>query len=130
MAFWLLFLCGVAGGVPGGMGMGGGTALIPLLALVCGLPQHTAQGLNLLSFLPMSLIALSVHIRARRVEGAGLLALVPGALLFSALGALLSVCLPAALLRRAFGAFLLVLSLAQGYRLLRGWQEKRAHRAA
>ena len=36
MAFFLFFLCGIAGGVLGGMGMGGGTALIPLLTVLCG----------------------------------------------------------------------------------------------
>ena len=36
MSFYLFFLCGVLGGVLGGMGMGGGTALIPLLTLYLG----------------------------------------------------------------------------------------------
>ena len=49
MAFLLLALCGFAGGLLGGMGMGGGTALIPLLTLA-GVPQAAAQGVNLLSF--------------------------------------------------------------------------------
>ena len=47
MAFLTLFLCGVAGGLLGGMGMGGGTALIPLLTLF-GVPQAAAQGVPLL----------------------------------------------------------------------------------
>ena len=52
MSFYLYFLAGIAGGIPGGMGMGGGTALIPLLVLLCGAEQGVAQGINLLSFLP------------------------------------------------------------------------------
>ena len=66
MAFFLFLLCGVAGGVLGGMGMGGGTALIPLLTVFCGVEQGVAQGVNLLSFLPMSVLALTVHAQWQR----------------------------------------------------------------
>ena len=51
MGFVVLFLIGFAGGVLGGMGMGGGTALIPLLTL-CGVGQAEAQAVNLLAFAP------------------------------------------------------------------------------
>ena len=69
MSFYLLVLCGFAGGVLGGMGMGGGTALIPLLTIFLGLPQTVAQGINLISFLPMSLLALSVHFKNGLLKG-------------------------------------------------------------
>ena len=61
MSFYLFFACGLLGGILGGMGMGGGTALIPLLTLLCGVTQTAAQGVNLLSFFPMAALALSVH---------------------------------------------------------------------
>ena len=54
MSFLVFLVCGVCGGVLGGMGMGGGTLLIPLLTIFCGVEQGIAQGVNLLSFLPMS----------------------------------------------------------------------------
>lgn len=110
MAFLTLFLCGAAGGLLGGMGMGGGTALIPLLTLF-GVDQAVAQGINLLSFLPMAALALSIHAKNGLVKRDGLLFFVLPALLFSVPGALLATCLPSAALERAFGAFLIVLSL-------------------
>ena len=110
MAFYLLFLCGVAGGLFGGMGMGGGTLLIPLLTLFLGIEQGVAQGVNLLSFLPMSLIALGVHAKAGRLEKQGILWIICPALLFSALGAFAAAYLPAAALRKGFGLFLVLLS--------------------
>ena len=118
MAFVILFFCGLAGGVLGGMGMGGGTALIPLLTLV-GVGQAQAQSLNLLSFLPMAALALPVHAKSGLLKGEGLFPLVCSALLFSALGALLAARLPAALLERAFGAFLVALALVRLGRHLR-----------
>lgn len=54
MRFLVCLLAGLAGGVLGGMGMGGGTVLIPILTMLCGVPQHMAQSVNLFSFLPMS----------------------------------------------------------------------------
>ena len=69
--FWqivLFVIIGIAGGVMGGMGMGGGTLLIPLLTLLGGVEQHLAQSINLCAFLPMSVAALIVHIRNKLVD--------------------------------------------------------------
>ena len=111
MSFYLFFLCGVLGGVLGGMGMGGGTALIPLLTLFLGVPQAAAQGVNLISFFPMAALALSVHTKNGLLKKERLLFLVLPALVLSAAAALLAAHLPALLLRRAFGSFLVALSL-------------------
>ena len=112
VSFYLFFLCGVLGGVLGGMGMGGGTALIPLLTLLLGVPQAAAQGVNLLSFFPMAALALTVHAKKRAPQkGGGSSLLVLPALALSAAAALLAAHLPALLLRRAFGSFLVALSL-------------------
>ena len=110
MKILILIAIGLAGGVIGGMGMGGGTALIPLLTLF-GVHQAAAQGIILLSFLPMAALALSIHAKNGLVKRDGLLFFVLPALLFSVPGALLATCLPSAALERAFGAFLIVLSL-------------------
>ncbi len=110
MSFYLLFLCGVAGGLIGGMGMGGGTLLIPLLTLFLGVPQGAAQGVNLLSFLPMSFVALSVHAKNGLLQREGLWQFIVPALLFSALGGLCALVLPAKILRKGFGLFLILLA--------------------
>lgn len=110
MAFFLFFLCGIAGGVLGGMGMGGGTALIPLLTVLCGVEQGVAQGVNLLSFLPMSFIALGVHAQNGLLQKQGLFPLIAPALVFSVLSSLLAAVLPAEILKSGFGVFLVVLS--------------------
>lgn len=113
MAFLVFLLCGLLGGLLGGMGMGGGTVLIPLLTVFCGVEQTAAQGINLLSFLPMSLLALSVHAKNGLLEREGLFWIVVPALLFSALFSLAAAHIEGETLRRAFGVFLAVLSLFQ-----------------
>ncbi len=58
--FWLV-LAGLLSGVIGGMGMGGGTVLIPALTILLSVPQKTAQAINLVAFLPMAIITLIIH---------------------------------------------------------------------
>ena len=60
-------LAGVLGGILGGMGMGGGTILIPLLTIFFNVKQHSAQAANLVSFLPMATISLIIHIKNKFV---------------------------------------------------------------
>ncbi len=109
---WILFfLSGIAGGILGGMGMGGGTLLIPILTVFLAVPQKTAQCINLLSFIPMSVIALYLHVKNGLVEKHNLLyTLLPA--LFLAVGAsFLAVFSPPELLRKLFGGFLIALAL-------------------
>ena len=113
MSFYLYFLAGLAGGVLGGMGMGGGTALIPLLVLLCGTEQGVAQGINLLSFLPMSLVALTVHAKGGLVRPKEALFLALPALFTSVLFSLLSDLVPSALLKTVFGGWLIVMGLVR-----------------
>ena len=56
-------LIGLGSGVLGGMGMGGGTALIPLLTIFTSVHQKTAQAINLISFIPMAVVALFLHVK-------------------------------------------------------------------
>lgn len=106
-------LMGLAGGVLGGMGLGGGSLLIPLLTLFGGMGQREAQCVNLLAFLPSAAAALFVHHKKGRVrwKKAGRLLLfgVPGA----AAGFFLAGAVEEALLRKGFGLFLIALGAWQ-----------------
>ncbi len=115
MRFLLWFSAGVFGGVLGGMGMGGGTVLIPLLTLFCGVPQHMAQSVNLFTFLPMSLLSLRVHAKNGLLDAKGAVWMMVPATLLSALGALFVQGVAPGALRAGFGVFLCLLSLYQFY---------------
>ena len=110
MRFYLYLLLGFLGGIPAGMGMGGGTVTIPLLVLVGGVEQKIAACANLFSFLPMSVFSLRSHAQNGLLQTKGLLWLIIPALLLSALGALLAGAISSALLKKAFGLFLIVLA--------------------
>lgn len=115
MRFIVYLIAGLAGGVLGGMGMGGGTVLIPILTIFCGVEQHLAQSVNLLSFLPMAIFSLKVHFANGLVDTKGILWLIVPAVLLSALGGFFVKELSGRFLRAAFGIFLCLLSLWQAY---------------
>ena len=110
----LVFIAsGIAGGIIGGMGMGGGTLLIPLLTVFGGVEQRLSQGINLIAFIPMSVVALVIHAKNKL--------LLPKYLLTTALPAV-AASVPASLLvrkirnkvlSRSFGVFLALLGVAQ-----------------
>jgi len=109
----VLILIGILGGIISGMGVGGGTLLIPLLTLLIGFSQQNAQGINLVAYLPAAVSALIVYYRAGKVHlRFSLKLLIPGAV-GAAAGAVLALILPGEYLRIIFGVGLLALSLQQ-----------------
>lgn len=91
--------------------MGGGTVLIPALTLAAGVEQHVAQAANLIAFLPMAAISLSVHKKSGLVGLNGVVPLVLSALITSVAGGFLAAALTGASLKKLFGAFLIFLGV-------------------
>ena len=113
MRFLIYLLAGIAGGLLGGMGMGGGTVLIPILTVFCKVPQHLAQSVNLFSFLPMAAVSLPVHARNGLLDARGIWPMAVPAAVLSALGGIFVQNVPGGALRTGFGVFLCLLSLWQ-----------------
>ncbi len=114
-----LILIGLAGGFFGGMGMGGGTLLIPLLTLFLGVEQKLAQGLNLLSFLVMAIFSLYFHFKNGFIRTKHIYIIILSGLVFSFGGAMLVSLVPSVILRRIFGGFLVVLSIFEMLKLFK-----------
>jgi len=113
MNFIYFILFGIVGGIIGGMGMGGGTLLIPLLTLLGGLSQHLAQSLNLLTFIPMAIIALIIHSKNKLVNFKSGLIIIPPAIIGAVVGSILSTNTNENILSLCFGIFLIVLGIWQ-----------------
>ncbi|MBQ0017512.1 MAG: sulfite exporter TauE/SafE family protein [Clostridiales bacterium] len=111
---WLwLILIGIVGGILGGLGMGGGTLLIPLLTIFLGIEQNIAQGINLLAFLPMSLVALFIHFKNKLVDAKISWPIIVLGVLSAIGGSFLANILDPDNLRLYFGIFLIVLGVFQ-----------------
>ena len=113
MGFVWYGIAGVLGGVLGGMGMGGGTLLIPLLSIFYAVSQHTAQAVNLVAFIPMAVVALIIHVKNKLVNFKWVLwAVLPG-VIACIIGCYVARAMSGELLRRCFGGFLVLLSIIQ-----------------
>ena len=109
----IFIIIGIAGGLIGGMGMGGGTLLIPLLTLFTATDQHLAQAVNLIAFIPMSAVALIIHIKNKLVEFRFVPITALPAVTASVLASLLSKRVEGDALGMYFGIFLMCLGVYQ-----------------
>ncbi len=125
MIYFYLALAGIVGGLLGGMGMGGGTLLIPILTFLFDIAQKNAQAINLICFIPMAIIALIIHHKNGLIKTKGLLPLVISAVA-SSIGAVFLVKLVKSDLQtKLFGGFLIFLALSRFYNLFKKSKKKK-----
>lgn len=109
---WLV-IAGIVSGIVGGMGMGGGTLLIPILTIFLGFAQKNAQGINLIAFIPMSLVALIIHMKNKLVDFKVGIPIICSGLVFSVGGSYLASLLNNNILKKIFAVFLLLVGVYQ-----------------
>lgn len=114
MKLVLTAVFGFIAGIVGGMGMGGGTFLIPLLGFL-DYEQHAMQAMNLISFLPMAAAALALHFKNKLVRTKGVWWIIVPAVVFSVPGALLTGVAGPKILKICFGVFFLAVGGVEIY---------------
>ena len=102
----ILSIIGFLSGIISGMGIGGGSLLIPALVLFYGLEQQNAQGINLIVFLPVSIVALITHYKKGNIDFTVSKWIILGGVIGAIGGSLLAVKLEPERLRKYFGFFL------------------------
>ena len=108
MTDWLIpFLCALGAGIISAWGVGGGTLLLLVMTLFLGVDQRTAQGINLLFFLPTAASALLCHSKNGWLDKPTLKYAIPPALAAACIGAWLATAVDVELLRKPFGIYLL-----------------------
>ena len=107
---WKLILAiGLVGGFLSGLlGIGGGTAMVPLLVLLGGLSQRESHATSLAAMILIAAAALVVYGGAGRVDVLSAVALLLGSLIGARQGADLLSKAPERTLKASFGVFLLI----------------------
>ena len=113
MIYFLYVLAGIASGIFGGLGMRGGTLLIPILTIFFNFDQKLSQGINLLSFLVMALFSLYIHHKNGYVGPKNSFYIIIPGVLFSILGAFLMSLTSSKILKIIFGVFLIILAIIE-----------------
>ncbi|MBD5129126.1 MAG: sulfite exporter TauE/SafE family protein [Ruminococcaceae bacterium] len=106
-------LIGFLTGVLASMGLGGGFVLVVWLTLFAETEQRTAQGINVLFFLPIAFVSLIMHLKNGLVNKVLVRKLAVGGLLGAAAGTLVSQVIANDLLRKLFALFLLAFGLKE-----------------
>lgn len=108
---YMYLIAGVISGVIAGMGMGGGTILIPLLVVMLNVDMKVAQITNLLCFIPLAVFALIGLIKNKMVDFKYVFLLGIPAMITSVFASFLSASLPSEELKKYFGIFLIALGV-------------------
>ena len=116
MDILIYVIIGLLSGIISGMGIGGGTVLIPALSIIYGMRQQTIQNINLIYFIPTASIALITHIKQGNIEKKPLLPIILFGLIGAAAGSLIAVRMNSDILRRCFGFFLLVMGFIEFFK--------------
>lgn len=104
-------LAGLFSGILGGMGLGGGGILIIYLSLFTNTKQLTAQGINLLFFIPIGLIALIIYAFKKQIKWKTTLKFASFGLLGSLTGLYTTNFLGGEITGKIFGGLLILLGI-------------------
>lgn len=105
---WLI-ITGIFAGIISGMGIGGGTVLIPALTIFFDIDQKLAQSINLIYFIPTAAMALTNHIKNKRIEKSNLWKLIFFGVIGAIIGSVVANYTSSDTLRKYFGWFLCVM---------------------
>ena len=108
-----LVIVGFLSGIIGGMGMGGGTILIPALVLFAIINPILAHSINLISSIPMTIFALMIHIKNKNVVFKLVIPIALFGVIGAIFGSLVANYISEGVLRKGFGIFLLIIGLIE-----------------
>lgn len=100
-------------GILASLGVGGGMVLIIYLTVFSGFDQISAQGINLIYFLPIALLSVIIHSRNKLVEWKKILPSLITGVIFALAGAALARYIGSSLLRKIFALFILLIGFKE-----------------
>lgn len=100
-------------GVAASLGLGGGMILIIYLTVFCGVTQLSAQGINLIFFIPIAIISLFFHTRNKLVEWKKILPSILFGVVGALIGTYLATFLGSHILTKLFAGFILFVGIRE-----------------
>ena len=106
-------LAGLFSGIIGGMGMGGGAVLIIYLTLFTDTKQLTAQGINLIFFIPIAITAVAIYAFKKQIKWKLIIRVALWGLIGAVAGITVATAFGGEITSKIFGAILLVLGIKE-----------------
>ncbi|MCK9217988.1 MAG: sulfite exporter TauE/SafE family protein [Firmicutes bacterium] len=107
----IVFFIGILTGILSGLGIGGGTILIPSLVFFIKTNQQIAQSVNLIAFIPSSVVALIVHFKNKNIEKNMIKRLIVPGIAATCIGSLLAIKINSDMLKKIFSIFLFCMGI-------------------
>ncbi len=114
---------GVISGIISSLGIGGGTILIFLLISFSEIEQHIAQGVNLIFFIPTSIVSIFINLKNNNIEKRTALIVSIFGIIGAILGARIAVSIDVKNLKKYFGLFLLIIAFYEIFSLIKFWKK-------
>jgi uncharacterized membrane protein YfcA len=109
-------IAGLAAGILSGMGMGGGTILIPALVILFYTEQQVAQCTNLVFFVPTAIVALIIHFKKKMINIKKVYLLIIFGIVGAIIGSFIAINLSSEKLRKYYAIFLILIGLYEFFR--------------
>ncbi len=110
---WAALLAGLFSGIIGAMGLGGGAVLIIYLSLFTDTQQLSAQGINLLFFIPTALAAVIVYSVKKQIKWKITLKIAAWGILGAVFGLYFADRLGGGLTGKIFGGLLIIMGAVE-----------------
>ncbi len=111
MRFLFLILIGFCSGVFAGMGMGGGTFLVPLLSLLFGVEQIYCQSTNVVCFLILAIVCFVIYAIKKLIDYRVVLCVGVPAMIVAGIACLCSLRIHSNVLRIIFAGFIILIGV-------------------
>lgn len=111
MQFLFFILIGFCSGIFAGMGMGGGTFLVPLLSLIFGVEQIYCQSTNVLCFLGLAIVCFVIYICKKLIDFRVVLCVGLPSSLLAGIACIFSLKIHSNLLKIIFGSFIILVGI-------------------
>ncbi len=107
----LLLLVSCFSGVFAGMGMGGGTFLIPLLSIFFGVEQIICQSTNVLVFVVLAIICFAIYAKNKMIDYLALICVSVPATIIAVLASIFAIKTSSAVLKICFACFIILVGV-------------------
>ncbi len=111
MRFFLFILISLFSGIFAGMGMGGGTFLIPLLSLFFGIEQVICQSTNVVCFVILASICFVIYIKNKLIDFKAFFSVVVPATAVAVFASLFALKINSNLLQILFASFIILVGV-------------------
>lgn len=110
-------IAGFLSGIIGSMGFGGGGVLIIYLVIFMDISQLTAQGINLIFFIPCAVLATIIYSTKKQIDFKAILPVIIGGILGAIFASLFLKNIKTEFLSKLFAIFLITMGISSFFRM-------------